>query len=225
MGNILVGTTWASVTPTSSLTVPTITSFSPAGGPAGTPVTINGTNFIGATEVTFNGVTAGFSVDSSIQITATVPAGATAGLIQVTTPEGIAVSQDIFLLPTATVTMPTEINEGATATGTVTLTEAPASDEIFSLTSSSPADLVVPSTVTVATGFASVDFDIEAPLDGAIDTDVDVTVTQLQLATPLRQLPQRCAISMRRPLLFQLVATRRTSQPLSTLHPCRLVGL
>ena len=35
--------------------VPTIASFTPASGPAGTSVTISGTNFSGATAVSFNG--------------------------------------------------------------------------------------------------------------------------------------------------------------------------
>ncbi len=177
IGNILVGTTWASVTPTASASAPTITSFSPSGAPAATPVIINGTNFIGATEVTFNGVPALFSVNSSIQITATVPAGATAGFVQVTTPEGVAVSEQAFVVPTVAVTLPGAINEGASALGTVTLTEPAASDVVVSLTSSSPSDLVVPTAVTIASGFDSVEFDVEAPLDGSIDTDVDVTVT------------------------------------------------
>jgi hypothetical protein len=75
------------------------------------------------------------------------------------------------------VTLPGAINEGASALGTVTLTESAASDVVVSLTSSSPSDLVVPTTVTIASGFDSVEFDVEAPLDGSIDTDVDVTVT------------------------------------------------
>jgi len=177
VGSILVGTTWASVTPTASASAPTITSFSPTGGQAGTAVTINGTNFIGASAVTFNGAPAVFSVVSSIQINATVPAAATAGAIQITTPAGVATSADNFVIPTVAVTVPVQINEGATATGTVTLTEAPGSDVIVALTSSSPSDLVVPSSVTVAAGFTSTEFEIEAPRDDLIDDDVEVTVT------------------------------------------------
>jgi hypothetical protein len=177
VGNMLVGTTWASVTPTASASAPSITSFTPSGGTAGTPVAINGANFTGATLVTFNGVAATFSVVSSTQINATVPIGATAGAIQVTTPSGVATSADNFVIPTVAVTLPTQINEGAVATGTVSLTEAPGSDVIVALTSSSPTDLVVPSSVTVAAGFMSTEFEIEAPLDDLVDSDVQVTVT------------------------------------------------
>ena len=65
---------------------PTITSFSPTSGPVGTSVTINGTGFTGASDVKFNNLTVGagnFTVNSDIKITATVPAGATTGLITV----------------------------------------------------------------------------------------------------------------------------------------------
>jgi hypothetical protein len=76
---------------------PVILSFSPTSGPVGTPVTITGNSFTGATKVTFGGVKATvFSVDSYTQITATVPAGAVTGKIQVTTPGGTATSRTAF---------------------------------------------------------------------------------------------------------------------------------
>ncbi len=75
---------------------PTITAFNPPSGPVGQAVTITGTNFTGATAVKFNGTSASFTVNSSTQITATVPAGATTGKISVTTPAGIATSAANF---------------------------------------------------------------------------------------------------------------------------------
>jgi uncharacterized repeat protein (TIGR03803 family) len=75
----------------------TISSFSPAIGPAETVVTINGESFTGATSVTFGGVKAtSFTVDSSTQITATVPTGAKTGKITVTTPGGTATRAGTF---------------------------------------------------------------------------------------------------------------------------------
>jgi hypothetical protein len=69
---------------------PAITSYSPTHGPAGTTVTINGTSFLGTTSVKFHGVAATFTVNSSIKITAHVPATATTGTVTVTNPGGTA---------------------------------------------------------------------------------------------------------------------------------------
>jgi len=63
----------------------TITNFTPASGPVGTPVTITGTAFTGTTKVTFGGVASSFTVNSETQITATVPTGAKTGKIGITT--------------------------------------------------------------------------------------------------------------------------------------------
>jgi hypothetical protein len=82
------------VTPTP--VVPTISSFSPNKGAVGINVTINGTNFTGVTAVMFNGTSASFTVNSSIKITAKVPAGATTGPISVTAPGGTATSATNF---------------------------------------------------------------------------------------------------------------------------------
>ena len=90
---------------------PTITTFTPAGGPVGTVVTILGSNFTGATTVAFNGTAATtFTVNSPTQITATVPTGATTGTITVTTPIGTATSATPFVVgaaPTITSFTPT----------------------------------------------------------------------------------------------------------------------
>jgi hypothetical protein len=75
---------------------PQITSFSPTSGRAGTSVTINGKTLLGASSITFNGVAATFTIDTSTRIRATVPAGATTGKIKVTTPGGSATSATIF---------------------------------------------------------------------------------------------------------------------------------
>jgi hypothetical protein len=75
---------------------PTITSFAPAGGPIGTSVDIHGTNFSGATIVTFHSTRADFTVDSDSEIHATVPGGATTGWISVATPSGSALSSSSF---------------------------------------------------------------------------------------------------------------------------------
>src|SRR5438093_5068707 len=75
---------------------PTITSVTPASGPVGASVTINGTNFTGATAVSFNGAAASCPVTSATRIRATVPSGATTGPVSVTTPGGTATSATSF---------------------------------------------------------------------------------------------------------------------------------
>jgi uncharacterized protein (TIGR03437 family) len=61
-------------------------------------VKILGTDLTGATSVNFNGTAALFTVVSATEITATVPAGATTGRIQVATPGGALFSGGQFLV-------------------------------------------------------------------------------------------------------------------------------
>jgi uncharacterized membrane protein YgcG len=86
---------------------PTVDSFDPASGPEGTVVTITGSGFTSATAVTFNGTNASFTVDSGVQITATVPVGATTGPIAVTTPGGTDASATNFTVTTLPTPAPT----------------------------------------------------------------------------------------------------------------------
>jgi hypothetical protein len=78
------------------LVIPVILSFSPTSGAVGSQVVITGNSFTGATKVTFGSKKAIFTVNSYTQITATVPAGAVTGKIQVTTPGGTTVSATVF---------------------------------------------------------------------------------------------------------------------------------
>ena len=84
--------------------VPTISSFSPGTGAAGTAVTINGTNFISPSAVRFNGVAANFTINSTTQIVANVPNTALSGPITVTTANGTATSATSFTVPAASPT-------------------------------------------------------------------------------------------------------------------------
>jgi len=71
--------------------------FFPSQGPVGTQVTILGQNFTGATAVTFyNGASATFTFIDDQHITATVPLGATTGLVTVTNPDGSGTSSTNF---------------------------------------------------------------------------------------------------------------------------------
>ena len=99
---------------------PTIASFTPARGPVGTSVTISGTGLTGATSVTFNGLSATFTVQSDAAIQAVVPAGAATGPVTVTTPAGSATSTSNFTVTVPTV--PLSVAMAGNGQGTVTST-------------------------------------------------------------------------------------------------------
>src|SRR5207244_8534089 len=98
-GPISVTTSGGTATSASNFTVippPTITSFSPTSGPAGTSVTITGTNFTGVTSVTFNGVSASFTVNSATTVQAKIGSGASRDPISVAKAGGAATSASNF---------------------------------------------------------------------------------------------------------------------------------
>ncbi len=68
----------------------------PVAGRAGTGVSILGTDLTGTTSVAFNRTPAEFTVVSPTEIKAAVPAGATTGSVQVTTPGGTLASNVAF---------------------------------------------------------------------------------------------------------------------------------
>jgi uncharacterized repeat protein (TIGR03803 family) len=92
---VTTGSTVLSTVSSYSIT-PTLKSFNPPSGPVGTEVTIIGTGLKQATKVTFDNVSATFTVNSDSQITATVPSGAAIGKIKVTTKGGTATSSTSF---------------------------------------------------------------------------------------------------------------------------------
>ena len=109
-------TSGASFTVTTPGLAPTLTSYAPASGAAqGGAVTLTGTNFTGATGVTFNGTTAGFTVVNATTITTTVPAGATSGTLTVATAGGSA-SKAFTVLPAVTSFSPTSGPGGTSVT-------------------------------------------------------------------------------------------------------------
>lgn len=155
---------------------PTITGFNPNNACSGTTpnVIITGTNFTGATAVSFNGTAAAFTVNSSTQITATLPAGATTGPISVTTPSGTANSAASFTVNASPVV--------AAITGTLTVCPG-ATTPLSSATpggnwsSGSPSIATVNSSglVTgVAPGNAVITYSVTS---GGCTTNVTATVT------------------------------------------------
>jgi hypothetical protein len=92
---------------------------------SGAIVVINGMNFTGTTNVSFNGTSALFTVNSNIQITATLPSGATTGTVSVTTPNNTATSASTFTVnarPTGSISGTTSICSGGSANLTISVT-------------------------------------------------------------------------------------------------------
>ena len=99
-GPISVTTTNGTVTSiTNFFLPPAINGFAPTNGVPGTVVTLSGVNFTNATDVSFNGASASFTVVNNTSVTATVPANATSGTISITTPGGSMNNSAIFSLP------------------------------------------------------------------------------------------------------------------------------
>lgn len=130
-GPIAVTTANGTATSQESFTVvvkiPKIVGFTPQSGPVGTQVTINGLNLSNTGAVSFGNVAASvFQVLSDTQLSATVPAGATTGVISVITPTGGASSDRAFLVEgpdfslAATASNPTPAR-GGKITATVTI--------------------------------------------------------------------------------------------------------
>jgi len=125
--------------------VPTISGFSPGTGSAGTSVTINGTNFIEPSAVRFNGVAATFTVNSTTQIVANVPSGATSGPITVATAGGTATSPTSFTLLTTP----------ATTQLSATSYTVPENANFLSVVVNRSGDASAPATVNYATSDAA----------------------------------------------------------------------
>jgi hypothetical protein len=99
------------------VTTPSISSVSPSHASPGATVALTGTNLAGATAVSFNGHAAfSFTVVSSTEVDAVVPASAATGTIQVTTSNGVATSAaftvDSFQVPTIASFAPSAIDYG-----------------------------------------------------------------------------------------------------------------
>ena len=113
----------------SATAAPTVSAVNPNAGPlaGGTSVTITGTNFTGATAVSFGGTAAAsFAVVNATSITATSPAHAAGAVdVRVTTPNGTSATSasDMFTYAAAPTVSAVSPNAGPIAGGTsVTIT-------------------------------------------------------------------------------------------------------
>jgi len=97
-----------------------ITSINPTSSSVGTVVTITGTGFLGATQVSFNGTTTPATVVNSTTITATVPVGATTGTVTIISPNGTGAGKAFTVAaaatPTAVVTTPVSAAQSSLVT-------------------------------------------------------------------------------------------------------------
>ncbi len=101
-GSITVVTPAGTAQSATSFTVtlasqPIVNGFTPAVGRPGLVVTVNGSQFTGATLVGFGGTSATFTVSSDAVLVATVPIGARTGPITVSGPGGTGRSVNIFM--------------------------------------------------------------------------------------------------------------------------------
>jgi IPT/TIG domain len=158
--NGVVGTSSTNFTVASPGTcAPTITSFTPTCGPAGTSVSITGTNLLDASNsagtVTFNTTVAPSTLAlSATQITAIVPNGATTGKVKVDTGVGTA------------------------ATSTADFTVAATCATITSFTPThGPVGTVVKITGTGFTGATAVSFNNVAATTFHVDSATQITAT------------------------------------------------
>ncbi len=133
-GDVSVTTVYGTATlPGFTFNGPTITSFSPTVGVAGTIVTITGTNFTGTTDVKFGGTpAASFIVNSATSITATVGTGSS-GSVSVTTANGTATVPGFsFGVPTIISFTPGSASVGSSVTITGTnFNSTPANNIVF----------------------------------------------------------------------------------------------
>jgi uncharacterized repeat protein (TIGR03803 family) len=90
------GTSGGGVFYSISVSLGPFVTFLPAARPVGGTVQILGQGFTGTTGVSFNGTAATFTVESDTYLTATVPAGASTGVVTVTTSSGTLTSNKTF---------------------------------------------------------------------------------------------------------------------------------
>ena len=206
-GTFTLRTTCATPPPT-----PVIASLTPNTGPIASSTQIVGSNFTGATRVTFNGVTATYFVVNAQNILATVPNGATTGNVVVYN-GGVFSNGLLFTVTTPVPTIsriaPPSGPIGATVTlsgsgfgGATSITFNGVSATTFNVTSATSMTAVVPATATtgnviVTTGGGASNgilFTVVPPAPtiaslmpstGAVGTYVTLTGTNLTGATSL----------------------------------------
>jgi len=94
----ILAATLLALAPPASSAAASIVSLDPARGPVGATIAIGGAGFTGASAVRVGGASAGFTVEADDRITASVPAGAVTGPVEVDTADGTVASTDPFVV-------------------------------------------------------------------------------------------------------------------------------
>jgi hypothetical protein len=185
-GPVTVTTPFGTASSASNFTIgPGISSFAPTSGQQGTQVTIQGSNFTGATAVTIDGLTvpaAGFSVDTDSQITIKgVPTGGTVGSsgpVTVTTAFGTATSTSNYTLTAAGSPTITTFTPSGSPGATVTINGSKLSGA--SVTFAGPGGTTVSATIQTDT-----DSQIQVTVpSGGINGNIVVTTAGGTASTP-----------------------------------------
>ena len=206
-GYIEVTTPSGAATSNTKLVVPpmALTSFAPGFGQAGASVTLSGSQFTGASSVTFNGSPASFTVNNDTTITATVPLTATSGVITVVAPAGTVSSTVPFVLTTGPAPVITSLSAtsgfardsiviaGSNFTGTTSVTfngftasftENSASQLTVLIPVGATSGLIKVSTATGGWVFSAASFTVKAPtitsftpVTGSSGTQITITGT------------------------------------------------
>ncbi|HWY52992.1 MAG TPA: choice-of-anchor tandem repeat GloVer-containing protein [Terriglobales bacterium] len=159
--------------------LPAFVSLVPTSGKVGDPVEILGQGFHGTTAVSFNGKAATFKVVSGTYLTATVPTGASKGLVTVKTPSGTLTSNQVFIVtpfiksfsPTSGKVGTPVVITGTTFTGTTKVTFGGVPATTFKVDSDTQV------TADVPTGAVTGKITITTPSGTAVSAGV-FTVTQ-----------------------------------------------
>lgn len=144
---------------------PTLSSFFPISGPMGTVIILTGQHFgptLSDNQVALNGQALVLSAGTSTSLTATVPSGATTGLLAITTPEGTASSASPF-----TVTPRTNFTLHATPPQSTTIQGGAAS---FALTLTTNGDFTNLVTLSLANVPPNVTAHLSSPTISANQT-------------------------------------------------------
>jgi IPT/TIG domain len=169
---------------TSGGTPVTIATYVPSSGPAGTAVTITGTNFGAGPTVSFNGTPAPITSSTATSIVVNAPVGGTTGPITVsTTSNGSASTSGPYTYPAAPVLTLTPDATSFPENGSVNITVARPSDAplasalTVSLNNSAPTKATVPASVIIPANDLFVAFTMTGIPDGVFAAAATATIT------------------------------------------------